>query len=208
MIISNKTCKVDNCTGLGKLNRNKTKRYLVNGYCNAHYLRIKRHGNTDAVAIRGESRHNDYLYKKYHKIKERCYNKNAQMYYTYGEKGISVYDEWLGINGYSNFREYVITNLGERPTKNHSIDRIDVTKGYVPGNLRWATATVQAINRGLMRGNTSGHSGVRYVPQYDLWVATIGVNGKNIHLGSSKDKATATQLRKNGELLYHKPLTV
>jgi hypothetical protein len=28
-----------------------------------------------------------------------------------------------------------------------SIDRIDGTKGYVPGNLRWATAKEQAYNR-------------------------------------------------------------
>ena len=39
------------------------------------------------------------------------------------------------------------TYLGEAPTPLHTLDRIDNTKGYEPGNVRWATAKEQSKNR-------------------------------------------------------------
>lgn len=37
--------------------------------------------------------------------------------------------------------------IGERPSPAHSLDRADNTRGYVAGNLRWATAAEQNRNR-------------------------------------------------------------
>ena len=36
--------------------------------------------------------------------------------------------------------------MGERPSPAHSIDRKDNSKGYEPGNCRWATASDQTRN--------------------------------------------------------------
>jgi hypothetical protein len=36
--------------------------------------------------------------------------------------------------------------MGERPSKKHSIDRIDNEKGYEPGNCKWATRAEQSRN--------------------------------------------------------------
>jgi hypothetical protein len=64
----------------------------------------------------------------------------------YGERGISVCDEWSGPGGFEVFLEHV----GRRPSSKHSLDRIDNDKGYEPGNVRWATRREQQRN---MRSN-------------------------------------------------------
>lgn len=43
--------------------------------------------------------------------------------------------------------EFFIKEIGNRPSKNHSVDRINNNLGYVSGNMRWATKKEQAINR-------------------------------------------------------------
>ena len=37
--------------------------------------------------------------------------------------------------------------IGRKPTNKHSLDRVDNEKGYVLGNLRWATASQQQNNK-------------------------------------------------------------
>ncbi len=77
-------------------------------------------------------------------IKQRCYNPKAVSFKCYGARGIRMADEW--VDDFSNFNDWVNTNLGPRPTGT-SLDRIDPNLGYQPGNLRWATHRQQARNR-------------------------------------------------------------
>lgn len=48
---------------------------------------------------------------------------------------------------YCSFEEF-LAEMGERPNGKLSVDRIDNTKGYIKGNMRWATDTEQANNTG------------------------------------------------------------
>ena len=77
----------------------------------------------------------------------RCYNKKSENYSHYGGRGIKVCDRWTNGDGYKHPFECFLEDMGKRPTKEHSIDRIDVDGNYEPGNCRWATRDVQARNK-------------------------------------------------------------
>lgn len=53
--------------------------------------------------------------------------------------------------------KWVVANIGARPTKNHTIDRIDNNRHYEPGNLRWATNEEQQRNKGDYNGWVYGN---------------------------------------------------
>jgi hypothetical protein len=85
------------------------------------------------------SRHPDFgLWKR---MRQRCTDPNCDDYADYGGRGITVCDRWR--DSFEAFLE----DMGPRPSKRHSIDRVDGTKGYEPGNCRWALPTTQAQNR-------------------------------------------------------------
>lgn len=85
-------------------------------------------------------------YRIYKGMLNRCYNRNVKAYPYYGGKGITVCDRWrFGENGKGGF-ECFYEDMGERPSKLHSLERDHGGKGYMPSNVRWATAKDQANN--------------------------------------------------------------
>jgi hypothetical protein len=80
-------------------------------------------------------------YSIYSAMLSRCYNPKNKRYDRYGGRGITVCQEWR--DDFSAFYNHI----GPRPSKQHSIDRIDNDLGYMPGNVRWATNIEQAYNK-------------------------------------------------------------
>lgn len=78
-------------------------------------------------------------FKAWVEAKQRCHNPNNGKFKWYGARGIAVCKEWL--KNFSAFYDHV----GPRPNGT-SLDRIDNSKGYEPGNVRWAPKIVQANN--------------------------------------------------------------
>jgi hypothetical protein len=80
-------------------------------------------------------------YRAWIAMKERCYSVNADSYNSYGGRGIIVYEGW--INDFKSF----LSHVGKKPSKLHSLDRIDTDGNYEPNNVRWATTQVQNNNK-------------------------------------------------------------
>lgn len=89
---------------------------------------------------------NHDLYKIWCGIKTRCYNKKRIDYKYYGGLGIVLSDEFHDFKTWFNY----VTTLplyGNRKELKLTLDRIQVTKDYQRGNLRWATRREQSLNQ-------------------------------------------------------------
>lgn len=84
---------------------------------------------------------NTRAYKTWLSVRRRCFETTNAAYKDYGAKGIGMDDEWA-ISAASFIRD-----VGQPPSGNYTLDRIDNAKGYFPGNVRWATPTEQANNK-------------------------------------------------------------
>ncbi len=80
-------------------------------------------------------------YRCWKAIKTRCYNRNYKQYEDYGGRGIRVCRRWLV--SFENF----LTDMGRKPSPEHSIQREDNDGDYAPDNCLWATDAEQRRNR-------------------------------------------------------------
>jgi hypothetical protein len=96
------------------------------------------------------------LYSTWSGMKSRCYNKTTPNYKDYGGRGITVCDRWK--NSFLDF----LSDMGEKPSSDHSLDRINNDGNYEPTNCRWATWSEQSTNQ-RVRSNPTG---IDYVAIY------------------------------------------
>lgn len=91
--------------------------------------------------IKHGGRH-ERLYRIWHGMMGRCYNRNNKDYKNWGGRGIIICGEWK--TDYAAFRSWAMSN---GYSDNLTIDRIDVNGDYAPDNCRWIPLAEQGRNR-------------------------------------------------------------
>lgn len=69
-------------------------------------------------------------------------------------------------------------------------------------NLRFTTRSINCLNKGKNRNNTSGYKGVTLL-QGKYWMAAIGINRVNHYLGIFKNIKLAAKARREAEKKYN-----
>ncbi len=79
-------------------------------------------------------------YRVWNTMIQRCNNPNANGYSDYGKRGIKVCQRWR-----DSFEAF-FADMGPRPGKRHTIERINNNGNYEPGNCCWLLRKLQPLN--------------------------------------------------------------
>jgi hypothetical protein len=116
---------------------------VVRQVCELGHLGIKRAGSDRRGAREKNIPRSDGAvwpeYRAWLTMQARCLNPHDKGFKNYGQRGVGVCDRWLS---FDNF----IADMGRRPSRYHSIDRIENDGNYSPRNCRWATWSQQMRN--------------------------------------------------------------
>ena len=174
-------------------NSKQKKRYGIYkcGFCGTKFKAQVQHINSGATIScgcynkrRASETHKTHglgdtrLYIIWANIKKRTLNLKTVDYINYGDRGITICDDWK--NDFMSFYNWAISN---GYSEGLSIDRIDNSGNYCPENCRWTTSTIQNRNKRIPTSNTSGYKGVSCFKRDGNYRAYIGIKYKNIHLG-------------------------
>lgn len=83
-------------------------------------------------------------YRIWQSMRQRVLNHKNRRHDAYSGRGITICERW---NDFSLF----LSDMGKRPSDQHSIDRINNDDGYHPENCRWALPKEQMRNRSVTR---------------------------------------------------------
>lgn len=163
-------CSIDNCD----------RKHYGKGLCSLHANRLKQHGDVNYVNpdIEYHGFSKTSLYKVWAHIKQRTQNESNPYFFNYGGRGIKICNRWF--SSFVAFHE----DVGDKPSKVHTIDRIDNDGNYScgkcdecqannwPMNVRWATRSQQSLNQRRGRVAEFGYRGVtRYKNKYQARVS-------------------------------------
>ena len=136
-------------------------------------LRLERMAETNTKHQRSKTSE----YYAWDNMLQRCRNPKNPQYKNYGGRGIYVCEEWA-----SSFEAF-LNDMGEKPSKNLSLDRIDNNKGYYKNNCRWTDDYTQATNQRNPRNETTGIKNISYSNRDNLYYVGIQRKGQKYRKG-------------------------
>jgi hypothetical protein len=177
----NKVCMVDECE----------RKVYGRGYCSKHWKMWRLHGDPLGGRWVKHGLTNTPEFQSWRSMRRRC-----KSHPDYAGRGIKVCPQW------ENSIVQFIKDMGPRPGKEFTLDRIDNDGNYEPGNCRWASWSTQARNRRVIKKSKTGVRGVCWQKRLNSWRVLIWVDGKPKELGHYKNIQDAIQVRKEAELKY------
>jgi hypothetical protein len=145
-----------------------------------------KHGHSDTPGKKPASAE----YQSWRGMISRCELPNHKAFPAYGARGIRVCDRWR--RDFTAFLE----DMGPKPSRQHSIDRIDNSGHYEPDNCRWATQKEQCRN--TRRNRRVTHNGETLtlaeweertgIPQSRIW-------NRMLEMGWTPEEALTTPVR-------------
>ena len=131
----------------------KKEMWLCSCECGNSHTSQKNHlvsgGTTSCGCLKKELRTThgmsyDPLYQTWLGLRTRILTSSHKFFKHYGGRGLKMESEW--VDNFPAFREWVLGNLGPKPSPEFSLDRVKNHLGYLKGNLRWATQSEQHNN--------------------------------------------------------------
>jgi len=109
----------------------------ISGSCGCYFLE----GHNGAT--HGHARNNKITseYASWKSMKQRCLETRNISYKWYGARGITICDRW--VKDFDDFMQ----DMGKKPSKKHSLERINNDEGYYPTNCKWVLPKEQSRNR-------------------------------------------------------------
>lgn len=90
--------------------------------------------------------HKSMTYQSWSSMNDRCYMESHKWFHLYGKAGITVCERWR--RGTRNAFAHFLADMGERPSKDMTLDRWPNVKGnYEPGNAQWSSKADQRAHQ-------------------------------------------------------------
>lgn len=119
---------------------------------------------TEKLVVKRKKDH--YLYCTWIGMKTRCLSPTARDYRMYGGRGIKIHDTW--VQDFWAYTGYIDSELGLRPSDEHTLDRKNNDGNYEPGNMRWATPIQQSRNK--TNNLATEYGGVTYTTRAEAYL--------------------------------------
>lgn len=144
-----------------------------------------KHGHTA-----GGKRTSEYV--SWRGMLDRCHRPTTVNYVRYGGRGIKVCEQWLQF-------EHFLADMGKKPSRFHTVDRIDNDGNYEPGNCRWQHPRQQNRNRVNNRHVVYLGQQMTLAEACELQGINRNVVDSRLRRGWTPERAVTTPVK------YHKP---